>query len=80
MVECEHPSYLCGFDSASNLLSRGAISSSRSNDSLKDALGLAVGAPSIDFPRELAPPGAREWKNVSLAEPGKSPFVFAIPS
>lgn len=71
MAGCEHPSYLCGFDSAGNLLSHGALSSTRSHDSLKNALGLALGAPSIDVSMGLAPPGTREWKNVSLAEPGK---------
>ncbi len=43
MTNCEHPSYLCGFDPSSTLLSQGAISSTRSNDSLKNLLGLAVG-------------------------------------
>jgi hypothetical protein len=71
MTGCERPSYLCGFDSANNLLSRGAISSSRSNDSLKDALGLALATPAIDVSSALAPPGSREWKNISLAESGK---------
>jgi hypothetical protein len=71
MAGCEHPSYVCGFDSASNLLSHGALSSGRSNDSLKNALSLALGAPSIDVSIDLVPLGAREWKNVSLAEPGK---------
>ncbi len=71
MAGCERPSYLCGFDAASNLLSYGALSSARSTDSLKNALGLALGAPSMDVSIGLAPPGATEWKNVSLAEPGK---------
>jgi hypothetical protein len=71
MDGCEHPSYLCGFDSATNVLSHGALSSARSSDSFKNALGFALGSPSIDVSVGLAPPGAREWKNVSLAEPGK---------
>ena len=71
MAGCERPSYLCGFDSANNLLSRGAIGSSRSNDSLKDALGLALATPAIDVSSALAPPGSRGGKNISLAEPGK---------
>jgi hypothetical protein len=71
MVGCEHPSYLCGFDPAINVLSYGAVRSAGSNDSFKDAPGLTIGAPSIDVPGDLAPPTAREWKNVSLAEPGK---------
>ena len=68
---CDYPSYLCGFDPASNLFSHGALSSARLNDSLKNALGLALGAPAIDVSTDLASPGAREWKNVSLAQPGK---------
>jgi hypothetical protein len=71
MAGCELPSYLCGYDSAGNLLSQGALSSARSSDSLKNALGLALGAASIDVSIGLAPPGAREWKNVFPAEPGK---------
>jgi hypothetical protein len=71
MAGCERPSYLCGFDSANNLLSRDAIGSSRANDSLKDALGLACGAASIHFCNELAPAGARQWKNVSVAGSGQ---------
>ena len=43
MADCEHPSYLCGFDPSSTLLSQGAISSTPSNDSLKSTLGLTVG-------------------------------------
>lgn len=39
MTGCEHPSYLCGFDS-SNLFSQGAVSSARSDDLLKNALSL----------------------------------------
>ena len=69
MAGCELPSYLCG--SASNLFSPGALSSARSNDSLTNALGLALGATSIDVSSGLAPPGAREWKNVFPAESGK---------
>ena len=71
MVGCERPSYLCGFNTGSNLLAAGAISSPRSNDSVKNALALALGVPSIDVSIEFAPPGGRERENVSLAEPGK---------
>lgn len=48
MTDCEHPSYLCGFDPSSTLLSQGAISSTRSNDSLRNLLGLAVGEVCFD--------------------------------
>jgi len=72
MRECQHPNYLCGFDPTSNLLSYGTLSSARSSDSFKNILGLAVGAPSsINVSAGRAPPGASEWKNISLAEPGK---------
>lgn len=43
MVGCEHPSYLCGFDSSANLLSQVALGSARSDDLLKSALSLIVG-------------------------------------
>lgn len=49
MADCEHPSYLCrGFDPSSRLLSQGALSSSPSNDSLKNTLGLTVGEACFD--------------------------------
>jgi hypothetical protein len=53
MTECEHPSYLCGFDS-SNLLSQGAVSSARPNDLPKNALALTVGEAFIDSSNEGA--------------------------
>jgi hypothetical protein len=71
MAGCELPSYLCGFDPATNVFSYGALSSAHSSDSLKNALGFALGTPSIDVSMGLAPPGARDWKNVSLTESGK---------
>jgi len=71
MAGCDHPTYLCGFDLASNVLSHGAVSSARPNDSVKNALGLTIGAPVINLSTDLARPGAREWKKVSLTEPGK---------
>jgi hypothetical protein len=48
MMPCEHPSYLCGFDSMSNLVSRGAFGSARSSDSFKKLLSVAVGEASVD--------------------------------
>src|SRR5918996_5522229 len=69
MAGCEHPSYLCGFNTGSNLLAAGAISSPRSNDSVKNALDLALGPPSIDVSIELASHGAKERENISRAEP-----------
>ena len=71
MVGCENPSFLCGFNPASNLLAHGALTSARSADSVKDTLVLAVGASVIDISGETAPLGAKERNKVSLAEPGK---------
>ena len=71
MVGCENPSFLCGFNPASNLLAYGALTSARSADSVKDMLGLAVGASVIDISGETAPLGVKEGNKVSLAEPGK---------
>ena len=71
MAGCDYPNYLCGFDPATNLFSRGALSPALSNDSLKNVLGLALGGPFIDASIDLASPGARERKNLSFAEPGK---------
>ena len=71
MAGCDYPNYLCGFDPATNLLSRGALSPALSNDSLKNVLGLALGGPFIDASIDLVPPGARDRKNLSFAAPGK---------
>ena len=71
MRGCERPNYLCGFDPTSNFLSQGAFSSVRSNDSLKNLLGLAFAASAIDVAIQPAPPGAREWEKFSHSEPGK---------
>jgi len=70
MNGCEHPNYLCGFDPTTSAVSYGALSSVRSNDSLKNLPAFALGVPVTDFFVETAP-GAREWKNISVAEPGK---------
>ena len=48
MADCKHPSYLCGFEQSSRLLSQGALSSTPSNDSLKNTLGLTVGEGCFD--------------------------------
>ena len=45
---CEHPSYLCDFNRSSYLLSQSALSWTPSNDSVKNILGVAVGAPCFD--------------------------------
>jgi hypothetical protein len=67
MAECHHPSRLCDFDFSSTLLSSGAFGS---NDSLKNTLGVALSARFI-VSGDLAPPARREWKDVTIAEPGK---------
>jgi hypothetical protein len=71
MADCQRPMYLCGFDSANNLLSHGVFSSARSNDSLKHALSSALGDSSIDVSIVPIPLGARKWKNIPPAEPGQ---------
>jgi hypothetical protein len=71
MADCQRPIYLCGFDSANNLLSHSAFSSARSNDSLKHALSSPPGDSSMDVSIVPIPLGARKWRNVPLAEPGK---------
>jgi hypothetical protein len=48
LTGCEHPSYLCDFNRSSHLLSQGALSSTYSNDSVKNTLGMAVGEACFD--------------------------------
>lgn len=48
MTDCEHPTYLCNFNRSSNLLSQGTPGSSHSNDSVKNALGAAIGESCFD--------------------------------
>ena len=45
---CEHPRYLCSFNRSSHLLSEGSFTWVRSNDSVKNILGVAVGESSFD--------------------------------
>lgn len=49
MAGCEHPSYLCSFNRSSHLLSEGSLTWARSNESLKNILGVAVGEACFDF-------------------------------
>ena len=48
MTDCDHPSYVCGFDQSSQQLSQGALTSARSSDSLKSPLDAAVGEACFD--------------------------------
>jgi hypothetical protein len=59
MTGCEHPNYLCGFD-PSSLLSQGALSSARPDDSVKNYLSVAVGEASIASSNSEASSIARE--------------------
>jgi hypothetical protein len=68
---CEYPSYFCDFSHASRALSRGALSSAPSSDSLKHTLGLTLGVCFVDVSSNLDPPSTRGWTNVSIIEPGK---------
>ena len=61
MTGCKHPSYLCGFDPSSNLLSQGALSSARPNDLLKNTLSLVVG----EVPLAVSNDGALSTGNVN---------------
>lgn len=49
MGGCEHPSYLCSFNRSSHLVSEGSLTSARSNEFLKNILGVAVGEPVLDY-------------------------------
>jgi hypothetical protein len=70
MTGCEHPSYLCGFDS-SNLLSQGAVSSARPNDLPKNTLALAVGEAFIDSSNDGALLIGKECENALPVGPHK---------
>ena len=74
MVGCENPNYLCGFDPTGNFFSHGALSSARSNDSVKNTLGLAVGVPAIDVSRAGAPPETRGRTYATSASLAKAPL------
>ena len=54
MAGCDHPSYLCGFDSSSSLLSQGGLSSARYNDLSKSAHDLSIGEVPADASKEAA--------------------------
>jgi len=54
MAGCDHP-YLCGFDSSS--VSRGVLSSLRSNELSKSAADLAIGEALFDTTKEVVPFG-----------------------
>jgi hypothetical protein len=71
MAECDLPSYLCSSATGNDLLAQGSLGSARSNDSLKNTLGLALGACLMNVSSDRAPPGRSEWRNVTIAEPGK---------
>ena len=49
MAGCEHPSYLCSFNRSSHLLSEGSLTWARSNESLKNILGVALGEAVLDY-------------------------------
>jgi hypothetical protein len=49
MAGCEHPSYLCSFSRSSHFVCERSQSWARSNDSLKNTLGAAVGEAVLDY-------------------------------
>jgi hypothetical protein len=70
MSDCEHPSYLCGFDRSSHFLSQG-VSSTRSNDSVKNTLGMAVGEACFDSTAYGGPFVGKEHANAFPPGPRK---------
>ena len=69
MSDCEQ--FLCGFDSSSNVFSHGALSSTRSGDSFKSGLSMALGAASVDMSRDEVPLGRGESTSAFLFRPDK---------
>ena len=57
MVGCEHPGYFCGPGAPSDVVFHGAVSLGRSNDSLKNVLGVVVGNGSVDL-SAIGPPSS----------------------
>ena len=72
MVDCEYPGYFCGFDGSSNILSQGAVSSARFNDSLKNVLNVAVGEASLNASQVGVSSAGKEYPD---AFPTGSPKV-----
>ena len=71
MTDCDHPSYLCGFDQSSHHLSQGALSSARSSDSLKSPLDMAVGEACFDSSVYTGPFARNEHTSAFSAGPRK---------
>jgi hypothetical protein len=71
MTDCEHPSYVCGFDPSSTILSQGALGSARFNDSLKNSLGVAIGEACFDSSAYSGHFVGNEYTNASSAGPQK---------
>ena len=71
MSDCEHPSYLCGFDQSSHHLSQGTLSSARSSDSLKSPLDVAVGEACFNSSVYTGPFVGNEHTSAFLVGPHK---------
>ncbi len=71
MQDCDFPSYLCGWDSKTELFFQGVLRSARPGDSLQHSLGLAPGALRMGASTELAYFAAGAWRNMLPAGPGK---------
>jgi hypothetical protein len=54
MAGCDHPNYLCRFNSSSSLLSQGGLSSARYNDLSKSVHDLSIGEVPADASKEAA--------------------------
>jgi hypothetical protein len=48
MAGCEHPGFFCSFSRSSHFVSERSLSWTRSNDSVKNTLGVAVGEALLD--------------------------------
>jgi hypothetical protein len=49
MAGCEHPSYVCSFSRSSHFVSERSQSWPRSDDSLKNTLGVVFGEPVLNY-------------------------------
>jgi hypothetical protein len=70
MAGCDHP-YLCGFESSSNPLIRGAFSSTRYNDLSKNAHDLSIGEVPFDAIKETAAIGKYSGDKFLVHRPHK---------
>ena len=73
MTGCEHPSFVCDFNRSSHFLSQG-VSSTPSNGSLKNTLGLTVGQACFDSSTYAGPFVVHEHTSAFPTGPRKVPI------